>query len=362
MSSTSHPITTLGRRSPAECGLSSLEFGSGAGSVPGSVPGAPDFLRHAWWASSSCRFGPGFVRRGRRRPGFPTTRVRRPADALREGWPLRSPRGLWSDAELQRRTAEARVIIVTADSTPDRESRVADEIVLVLSEQCSRKVVTRALQYRAGAKGVQNATERECLPSPPGRIPRRETADPPETAASVLDARERGDHPVARAVLNSWMDSHEVLRQAAVAHSAGRGIPTPEPPAACFESFWSTEDCLRGRRALTANDGGLDTEDARFMLCLAFDGFPHLRRWNRRTSAVGSRSYSSCRRRRSSRRKWTPSRSARRTFAGRRTGRADFPHPALGRDHAFAHGRLVVRVPRRVSLYSFQSRSSGNRT
>ena len=48
--------------------------------------------------------------------------------------------------------------------------------------------------------------------------------------------------------------------------------------------------------------------------------------------------------------------------AAHRTGRADFPHPALGRDHAFAHGRLVVRVPRRVSPYSFQSRSSGNRT
>ena len=29
----------------------------------------------------------------------------------------------------------------------------------------------------------------------------------------------------------------------------------------------------------------------------------------------------------------------------RRTGRADFPHPALSRDHAFAHGRyLVVRA------------------
>ena len=35
--------------------------------------------------------------------------------------------------------------------------------------------------------------------------------------------------------------------------------------------------------------------------------------------------------------------------AAHRTGRAVFPHPALGRDHAFAHGKLVVRGPRCVS-------------
>ena len=35
--------------------------------------------------------------------------------------------------------------------------------------------------------------------------------------------------------------------------------------------------------------------------------------------------------------------------AARRTGRADFPHPALGRDHAFAHGKLAVRGARCVS-------------
>ena len=32
----------------------------------------------------------------------------------------------------------------------------------------------------------------------------------------------------------------------------------------------------------------------------------------------------------------------------RRTGRADFPHPALSRDHDFAHGRYRVVVPRRT--------------
>ena len=49
-------------------------------------------------------------------------------------------------------------------------------------------------------------------------------------------------------------------------------------------------------------------------------------------------------------------------LAGHTTGRADFPHPALGRDHAFAHGKLAVRGTRRVSPYSCQSRSSGKRT
>ncbi len=34
--------------------------------------------------------------------------------------------------------------------------------------------------------------------------------------------------------------------------------------------------------------------------------------------------------------------------AAHRTGRADLLHPALGRDHAFAHGRPAVRSLRRV--------------
>ena len=45
-----------------------------------------------------------------------------------------------------------------------------------------------------------------------------------------------------------------------------------------------------------------------------------------------------------------------------RTGRALLTHPALGRDHTRAHGKLAVRGPRRVSSHSFQSRLSGKRT
>ena len=45
-----------------------------------------------------------------------------------------------------------------------------------------------------------------------------------------------------------------------------------------------------------------------------------------------------------------------------RTGRAVFPHPALGRDHAFAHEKLPVRRARRASPRSFHRRSSEKRT
>ena len=47
--------------------------------------------------------------------------------------------------------------------------------------------------------------------------------------------------------------------------------------------------------------------------------------------------------------------------SARQTGRADFPHPAFGRDHAFARGRLAVRFARRMSPYCPRRRSSGNR-
>ena len=48
--------------------------------------------------------------------------------------------------------------------------------------------------------------------------------------------------------------------------------------------------------------------------------------------------------------------------AAHRTGRADFPHPALGRDHAFAHGRLALRCARWVRPRSLHRSSSGSRT
>ena len=44
------------------------------------------------------------------------------------------------------------------------------------------------------------------------------------------------------------------------------------------------------------------------------------------------------------------------------TGRADFPHPAFGRDHAFACGRPMVLGDRRARPYSSRSLVSGKRT
>ena len=150
---------------------------------------------------------------------------------------------------------------MTAQATPDRESRSSDEIFRVLSVEFSRNVVTRALQHRPAAKGVRkqlNARVRRLRLDgfrDASRAPHQRLLRP------ILDAIERGDQPLARAVLNTWMESHEALRHAAAAHLADRGMPTPDPPDACFESSWTIEEWLRERRALTADDGALGAED-----------------------------------------------------------------------------------------------------
>ena len=163
---------------------------------------------------------------------------------------------------------------MTADATPDRESRSSDEIFRLLSEEFSRNVVTRALQHRAAAKGARkqlNASVRRLQLDgfrDASRAPHQRLLRP------VLDAIDRGDRPLARAVLNTWMDSHEALRNAAAAHLADRGIPAPEPPDACFESSWTTDEWLRERHAMTADDGALDAEETGLMLCLLSRRFP----------------------------------------------------------------------------------------
>ena len=163
---------------------------------------------------------------------------------------------------------------MTADATPDRESRSADDIFRLLSEEFSRNVVNRALQHRAAAKGLGkqlNASVRRLHLDgfrDPSRAPCQRLLRP------ILDAIGRGDHPLARAVLNTWMDSHEASRQATAAHLSGRGIRAPEPPDACFESSWTTDEWLRERDAMTAHDGDLNEEDAGLMLCLVARRFP----------------------------------------------------------------------------------------
>ena len=80
----------------------------------------------------------------------------------------------------------------------------------------------------------------------------------------------------------------------------------------------------------------------------------------RRGPAVGGGS--SCCRRLSHRAGASVSTVATFPLPAHRTRRADFQHRALGRDHAFAHGKRAVRTARRVRPWSFQSRSSEKRT
>ena len=121
---------------------------------------------------------------------------------------LRLRRPLCSDAGLQPRSAETQgVTIVTADAMPDCESRSADEIFRLLSEEFSRNVVTRALQHRAAAKGVRKQLNASVRRLHLDGFPRREPGAPtrrfcvpswtPSDAATI---------PLARAVLNTWME------------------------------------------------------------------------------------------------------------------------------------------------------------
>ena len=163
---------------------------------------------------------------------------------------------------------------MTADTTPDRESRSSDEIFPLLSEEFRRDVVTRALQLRVGAKGVRQQLKasvrrldidgfRDASRAPHHRLLR-----------PILDAIERRGRPLARAVLDAWKESHEALRNATTAHLASRGIPAPEPADTCFESSWTIEEWVRERTAMTANDDALDGEAVGLMLCLISRRFP----------------------------------------------------------------------------------------
>ena len=168
------------------------------------------------------------------------------------------------------------------ETTPDHESRSADEIFRLLSEKFSRNVVTRALKQRGATKDVRQQLRASVLRLPLDGFRDASRAPHHKLLRPILDAIERGDQPLARAVLCAWMDSHGALRDAATAHLAKRGIGGPEPPDPCFESSWTTEEWLRERQAMAANDGTLGPEDVGLMLC-AVSGFAAVPR----ASAVG---------------------------------------------------------------------------
>ncbi len=161
---------------------------------------------------------------------------------------------------------------MTYDAT---EFRLTHEIFEVFSEEFSQRVVTRALEHRTtAAKDVRkkiDATVRRLQIDgfrDPSRAPNYHLVRP------VLDAVLHGDLPLARAVLNIWMDSHEALRNAAAAHLADRDVPTPEHPDAIFESSWTTDEWLSERNAMTANGGDFEEDDVGLMLCLVSRRFP----------------------------------------------------------------------------------------
>ena len=165
---------------------------------------------------------------------------------------------------------------MTDNTTPSHETRFPDEIFPLLSEEHRRDVVARALQHRedCATEGVRkrlNASLRRLHLDgfrDPSRAPHQRLLRP------VLDAIERGDHLLAHAVLNAWMKSREALREAVTAHLNSRGIPVPEPPDACFESFWPFDEWWRERTAMTGNEDSPGNEAAELMLCLISRRFP----------------------------------------------------------------------------------------
>ena len=83
------------------------------------------------------------------------------------------------------------------------------------------------MQHRAAAKGVRkqlNARVRRLQLDgfrDASRAPHQRLLRP------ILDAIERGDHPLARAVLNTWMDSREELRRRRTPRRPGHARTRP---------------------------------------------------------------------------------------------------------------------------------------
>ena len=70
------------------------------------------------------------------------------------------------------------------------------------------------------------------------------------------------------------MDSRAQLRDAVADHLDSRGYRVPDPPDACFVSYWTGFDWRLERHALKRTDKTLDGEPAGLMLCLVAQRFP----------------------------------------------------------------------------------------
>ena len=163
---------------------------------------------------------------------------------------------------------------MTFDTFPEYRTRASGEIFHMLSEDFRRDVVLRALKHRGKTKGGRrklNAGLRRLRVDgyrDASRAPHQKLLGP------ILEEIQLHDDRLARAVLNSWMDSRPQLRDAVAGHLAGRGLRVPEPPDARFESYWTGLGWRQERRALRRTDETLDGEAAGLMLCLVAQRFP----------------------------------------------------------------------------------------
>lgn len=157
---------------------------------------------------------------------------------------------------------------------PVTEQRTPSEIFSLLSEDFRRRVVRRALEHRPESKTLRRQRGAALRRLRVDGYRDASRAPRPKLLQPVAEAIKHHDQDLARAVLNTWVDSHRALRDRAAEHLASRGMPVPEPPDACFDSFWTAEEWRSQREALEAVDGTADSESAGLMLCLLARRFP----------------------------------------------------------------------------------------
>lgn len=157
---------------------------------------------------------------------------------------------------------------------PATRPRTPSEIFPILSEDFRRRVVKRALKHRSESKALRRQRGAALRRLRVDGYRDASRAPRPKLLQPVLEAIQHHDHDLARAVLNAWIDSHGALRDRTAEHLASRGMSVPEPPDACFDSFWTREQWRGEREALAAADDAVDRDSAGLMLCLLARRFP----------------------------------------------------------------------------------------
>lgn len=164
---------------------------------------------------------------------------------------------------------------MTADTVRDHQSRSPHEIFALMNKEFQLAVVARALEHRGNApEDVRSSLEawvqnlnvdgfRNAIKAPTEKLQR-----------PILSAIGRGARPLASAVLNPWMQSHQALRKTTLAHLDRRGIPAPNGADAWFDASWSPAEWHCERKAITAGDPAQEEDEVELMLCLTSGRFP----------------------------------------------------------------------------------------